>query len=161
MIILWVFALVCSVHATPLVVVFAYTRLDSLRRLIASINGSLPMRAAIDLRICCDVVSSDHDSATANYVRSLYWQRGDYTFFVHGSNVGLTEQWLNCWNGAHDNALLLEDDMQLAPYALQWLTSARDRYRNDSTVIGFSLQRQTNCFHLRDCAQSPSRYRGR
>jgi hypothetical protein len=144
----------CIVHAAPLVVVFAYTRLDSLRRLIESVNGSVPTHTAVDLRICCDVAAGTHDGATANYVRSLHWQRGDYTFLVHKSNVGLTEQWLNCWNGAHDNALLLEDDMQLAPYALQWLTSARERYRNDASVIGFSLQRQTNCFHLRDCAQN-------
>jgi hypothetical protein len=147
-----IFCFVLVFAETPLVVVFTFNnRLQSLQRLLHSVSESLPLVDPIDLHICCDDDANHSNRASVLFLESFIWKRGYFSFKVHEKNVGLTEQWLNCWDPQRDNrsnVVLLEDDLELSPHALSWLVSARARYEQDDSIIGFSFQRQTNCYHL-------------
>jgi hypothetical protein len=153
--ILMMFLVIVNALDGHLVIVFTFKRVDSLRRLVDSVAAS-NCSDRISLHICCDRDVNGIHEPTRLYLQTLQWRRGDYSFKLLERNVGLTLQWLNC--GAdlfdrYDNTVLLEDDLELSPFALAWLLSARRRYANDPDVIGYSLQRQVNCFHLKDCRQ--------
>lgn len=125
----------------------------SLARLVESINGSQPENLRINLHFCVDITLNwiTGHPATLDYIKSLYWPRGSVSYRVWASPMSVVGQWLNCWDTEWNRTVILEDDLELAPYALAWLDDAQDRLRNDNSIIGFSLQRQTNCFHTTLC----------
>jgi hypothetical protein len=120
------------------------------------VQHSQPLNDTINLRICCDVPASPDAAsiATSTFVRNFTWHRGSFTFVVHTKPQGLTAQWIDCWEpkSKKEAAIILEDDIEVSPFAFKWLDDARVSHADDDDVIGLSLQRQTNCFHT-ECEQ--------
>lgn len=147
--------LLVELHALPRVVVLTKNSLRPLARLLDSVTRSEPLVQRIDLHICCDVPLHDDIYATEvqTYVKQVRWKRGMYSFAIAPRPRGLATQWLHCANGtnAYERFVIIEDNIEISKYALSWIDSAYTAYANDSSVIGFSLQRQTNCFHS-DCS---------
>lgn len=145
-----------ALHALPRAVVLTRNRMKSLLRLLVSIEQSQPTDARIDLHICCDASSSAlverETRDVARYVTQLQWQRGEYSYTIAKTPQRLTGQWINC-APVDERSVILEDDIEIAPYALKWLDDVYAAYADDATIAGFSLQRQTNCFHTRCASQ--------
>lgn len=147
-----VLLLVVCADALPSVTVLTKNRPRSLARVVESVRDSEPRDAPIDLHICCDVPDYYERAAedVRTYIANLRWTRGTYTYEIANTPQRLTKQWLGC--AVAERAAILEDDIEIAPYALRWLEDAYSAYAADDEVAGFSLQRQTNCFHDA-CAQ--------
>lgn len=145
---------VVTLHALPRAIVLTRNRMKSLLRLLVSIEQSQPVDERVDLHICCDASSSalvDRETRdVARYVAQLQWRRGAYSYTIATSPQRLTGQWIGC-APVDNRSVILEDDIEIAPYALRWLDEAYTAYAGDASIAGFSLQRQTNCFHTR-CA---------
>jgi hypothetical protein len=69
-------------------------------------------------------------------------------------HMGLRGQWLDAWHASipggltestEEIGLILEDDMQLSPFAWRWLKAAYAAYGQDRRVAGFTVQRATLC----------------
>jgi hypothetical protein len=154
-----ILAQLCVCEELPIVtaVILTYARPKSLARVIKSVAASNPPELRIDLHICSD----HHDNGLANkdfketrdIIDKLDWKRGLYSAQLLTKRAGLAAQWLNCVPPRDENMVILEDDVEIAPSAFQWLIAVRRRYTNDKSVIGFSLQRQNNCFHSKCAGQ--------
>ena len=140
---------VCSTEAALdlQIKVLAYKRPHSLLRLLSSLNTLETNGSAIDVDIIIDhpVNSAErtHESNQLVYKISTDWA------WTHGKKnvvrkvgwVGLQKQWFECHIPHHrdDWALILEDDVEISPYAYQWLVRAIITYGNRSDVAGISL----------------------
>jgi FkbM family methyltransferase len=137
----------------PKFVVLTYNRLASLKRLLASLEKVEPKGETIDLRVCIDKPAGKSDEAsvkaTVDFVKEYNWPRGKKEMFQHATNVGVVGQWLRCWEpkSLAETAILLEDDIEVSAQAYRWVVYEQHRYKAANDVAGFSLQRQTNCFH--------------
>jgi hypothetical protein len=134
-----------------LAIILTKDRRSSLERLLTSVNESQPTTMTIDLHVCCDVPSEDDTQA---YLINLNWISGSYTHDRADAFGGVVKQWTTCWNALssddvmaqRDDVVILEDDLELAPYALKWLFDARKRHAADDTIGAFSLKEQRRVF---------------
>ena len=132
------------------VIILTQRRIESFRRLLDSVNVAADhLSGAVNLYISCDVSSSNEirevlDSTVAE------WRHGTAKVSYATQRLSVVGQWFGCWDGAGrpERFVILEDDLELSPFALSWLTGAYDRYPD---AVGFSLQRQTNCFDMEHC----------
>ena len=139
-----------AVAQTVDVYVFTMNRLASLRRLVDSIQKSEPPSLLINLNICIDKPRTGDNQAVRSFAKTLSWKRGTKTVKEHQENVNVIGQWLNCWDpsvGNKEFVAMLEDDLVVSKHALAWLVKTHAKYKSQPDVIGYSLQRQTNCFH--------------
>jgi len=125
--------------------VITHRRTQSLKRLLGSAAAaSRSLGQRVDLH-----VSVDHSPPPpmVHCLGDYEWPYGTFKYTVARARRGLAGQWLECWDDADrpQRFVILEDDLELSVYALEWLVDAEERYA-DRPVAGFSLQRQTNCF---------------
>jgi hypothetical protein len=56
--------------------------------------------------------------------------------------VGIYGQWVDCWRpteNSNELAIILEDDVDLSPWAYKWLKAAYDKYHDLPNIGGYSL----------------------
>lgn len=104
----------------------------------------------VNLNFCIDKPRIGNNAQVVNFAKTLSWNRGKKFIKEHKKNVNVIGQWLGCWDPSltdKDFVVMLEDDLVLSKYALEWLIQTNEKYKSQPDVIGYSLQRQTNCFH--------------
>lgn len=144
------------------IVVLAYNRfwsleqsLKTLTRLNESVHCRLPYRCntAVDVRIDrapSGVVSERTRKVAEDFARQ--WSRGPASVHVHSTHAGMERQWIEAWQPRHhynhpvtsdsELALIVEDDVDLSPYALVWLAAAHRHYGRRADISGYTLQMQ-------------------
>jgi hypothetical protein len=141
------------------------TRVQSLTRLLYSLCVLVSEGDRIDVDVWLDVppgatatgaiavrreLARDVEQLAANGT----YRHGRIRAHVWEHHVGLRGQWLEAWHrsipggltdATSEIGLILEDDLELSPFAWRWLKAAYAAYGEDRRVAGFSLQRLELC----------------
>ncbi len=124
----------------PVIVVVAYNRVKSIRRLLTSLEIAKygEFDGQIKLIISIDYSGSDK---VLKEVKQFKWTHGDLQIIEHKENLGLRKHILKCGDlvTLHDSIILLEDDLFVAPSFYKYAVSALTYYEEDESVGGISL----------------------
>lgn len=123
----------------PAIVVAAYNRLDSLKRLIGSL-----MKGKYNVENIPLIISIDYHKdnlSLIEYANSIVWVHGEILIITHEQNLGLRKHILKCGDlvNKYENIILLEDDLFLSPYFYQFCLEAMQFYQCETHVAGVSL----------------------
>ena len=133
----------------PAIVVAAYDRPDSLRRLLGTlVVAHYPADGVVPLVISIDKSES---RAVVEVAESFKWQYGPYRVIEHPRNLGLREHILSCGDLAYDygSVILLEDDLMVSPAFYCYTQDALAFYENDPRIAGVSLYTHAQVPYLR------------
>ena len=120
-------------------------RVKSLQRLLDSIEASSYENETVRLIIKIDLDTSNtlHE-ATKELADSFNFSHGPKQVIIATAHQGLRAAWLNAWkpNGTDKCAIILEDDIEVAPIWYTYLKDAWAVYQSSPIVGGISLNRQ-------------------
>lgn len=126
----------------PVIVVVAYNRVKSIRRLLTSLaiasyeefEGEIKLIVSIDYSGSNEVLSE---------VQRFKWAHGDFQIIKHKKNLGLKQHVIKCGDltKLYGSIILLEDDLFVAPGFYKYAVSALMFYAKEKYVGGISLYR--------------------
>jgi len=151
--------------ALRLVVITGGTRVDSLYRLLESLCNLKSDGDRLDLDVWIDVtedVPPESELREKRLMAADIVTLGTNGTYGHGvvrahiwdTHMGLRGQWLEAWHASipggltettKEIGLILEDDLQLSPFAWRWMKAAYAAYGQDPRVAGFTVQRASLC----------------
>lgn len=122
--------------------VICYNRKTELIKLI---NCLLKIKTdeKIDLIISIDFSA---DQFVINEVAtSINWPFGEHKIILHNNNLGLKKHVLSCGDlsDGYDGLVLLEDDLIISPYLIEFVTSSLEKSYLDGAIAGVSLYSYT------------------
>ena len=125
------------------IIVLVYNRSDSFYKTLNSIS-KLKMdgdTASVDIWI--DRSSSHKVSRrTMQVAKAFRWHGGPVRLHVQLEHAGIYGQWIDSWRPrkhSKELGVILEDDVDLSPYAYQWLKRAYSFYADRDDIGGISL----------------------
>lgn len=120
------------------IVVIAYNRLDSLRRLLSSLDSAYYDQDTVPLIISID--KSDTNSIE-EYANSYQWDFGEKKVLTYTENLGLRKHVLKCGEllDTYDALIVLEDDIIVAPSFYLYSKDTVTFYEKDNNIAGISL----------------------
>lgn len=126
------------------IVVIAFNRLDSIKRLLGSLNNvKFPKESNITLHISIDKdkKGSKQNQEVIEYAKKFYWQFGNKVVDVKRENMGLKKHILECGNltKKYENIIVLEDDVVVLPLVYKYAEQIINYYRDDMRIAGFGL----------------------
>ena len=119
------------------IVTVAYNRIDSLKRLLSSLEKAFYDRD-VDLIISIDKSNTDKVELFAdNYI----WNYGKKIVDKHDVNFGLRKHMLSLgkWFDSYDALVVLEDDVVVAPSFYTYASQCVAKYKDNSNIAGISL----------------------
>ena len=136
----------CTNSPQARLIVLTMERQASLSRLLKSAEQARYGGACIDMDIWIDKRSEDRPLHRGVIETSLSfeWPHGTKRVHMRVQPGGLTRQWIWTWDMSKNGkefAVILEDDLELAPAWYEWLVEAQRRYGAEKDVAGFTLQR--------------------
>lgn len=122
------------------IVVVGYNRLDSLKRLLSSLEQSQYDGDTIPLVISIDASGNEE---LYNFVKEYNWIYGPCYVNIQTQRLGLKKHILQCGNLTRffKSIVLLEDDIVVSPYFYKYVKTAVEYYSSDKTVAQISLYR--------------------
>lgn len=120
------------------IVAIAYNRIDSIRRLINSLQGADYEYDSVSLIISID--KSDTE-VVENYADAVIWNNGEKRVIKHKENLGLRKHILSIgkYLNEFDAIIVFEDDIIVSPNYYLFAKSAVERYKDNSQIAGISL----------------------
>lgn len=121
------------------VVAVAYNRVDSLSRLISSLERSYyPEDKNVTLIVSIDKSNTD---VVEKYAESYHWPYGDKIIDKHEKNLGLREHMLSLgkWFEKFDAIVVLEDDIVVSPNFYTYTCQSVEKYYCSEVIAGISL----------------------
>ncbi len=122
----------------PAIVVIAFNREKSLRRLLKSLAEANYPSSTITLHISID---ASENNAIKDIADAFEWKHGEKVIDLKSENLGLLKHILQC--GAlttiYDSIVVLEDDVVVAPNFYNYTVRANDFYAKDQKIAGVSL----------------------
>jgi hypothetical protein len=121
------------------VILFAYNRPRHLAQTVASLLAN-PESVSTHLTIYCDAPKRPEHSAAVEEVRHYVESVSGFasvTRVYRQQNLGLARSIIDGVTQtlrAHDSVIVLEDDLELSPFFLQYMNSGLDCYRHDEQV---------------------------
>ncbi len=122
----------------PAIVVVAFNRSASLRRLLSSLEkahypGKTPLVISIDH------APDNHD--VYDCASDFHWPYGRKEIIYHRENKGLKAHILSCSDLAnvYGSVIILEDDLYVSPYFYRYASAALNYYADDERIAGISL----------------------
>ena len=146
------------------IVVLTMNRLESLKRLLASLSVAHYEEDRIDLVIRIDRHEHEQqlNGGIIDYLEkggdhgggsSFQWPHGHLLVTLSDTQRGLAGSWFDAWTPSSEEQrqrhfIILEDDIEVSPHWYYWVSNAWKTYRANShyyhdTIAGISLQRQT------------------
>ncbi|KAK2142550.1 hypothetical protein LSH36_940g01036 [Paralvinella palmiformis] len=146
------------------IIVMTFSRSESLRKLLLSLN-KLEMdghKASLEIWVDKKRDGDRHnivDDLTLQIAQSFSWSRGQTRVHIHKKHVGIYGQWLDTWRpdrGGKELALFLEDDITVSPFAYRWLKAVHQKYGSRNDIAGYTLQsEQVKTAHIRRSINRP------
>lgn len=126
-------------NVKPVIVVVAYKRLHTLKRLLHSIENAVFKVDSVTLIISIDYHPENND--VIECARAFQWVHGDKIVKTHKENMGLHRHIIECgdYSIEYGAAIILEDDEIVAPYFYEYTRLAHDFYCTDERIAGISL----------------------
>ncbi|GAA0077115.1 hypothetical protein UT300005_14930 [Clostridium sp. CTA-5] len=120
------------------IVIIAFNRLDSLKRLLSSISLAEYAQKA-NLIISIDKGNDNQD--VLEYSNKFIWNNGEKIVIYQSENLGLRKHVLKCGDLTYKygNIIMLEDDLFVAPGFYNFAQSAIKYYENNDKIAGISL----------------------
>lgn len=118
--------------------IIAYNRVDSLKRILNSIDNSFFGKDEPDLVISVDRSDTDAVEIVAD---EFIWKYGKKNVIKHETNLGLRKHVLSCGNllKQYDALIVLEDDIIVSKNFYQYSKECCEKYKNDERIAGISL----------------------
>ncbi|MFW5700074.1 MAG: hypothetical protein ACOCWM_00155 [Cyclobacteriaceae bacterium] len=127
-----------STKHNPVIVVVAYNRLNSIKRLLGSLKkGNYPYNTKL-------VISIDYapgNSPVVEYAREYEWEAGDKKVIVHPSNIGLRNHIISCGDFSleYGSVIILEDDLYVSPHFYSYAQQVMEFYSAEPNIGGIAL----------------------
>ncbi|MEL6306294.1 MAG: glycosyltransferase family A protein, partial [Bacteroidota bacterium] len=120
---------------TPAIIVVAYNRPKSLKRLLASISEASYPSNKITLIISIDFSESNQD--VVSIAENFEWQHGEKKVVVQPVNLGLKKHIVQCgdFTETYGEIIVLEDDLYVSPNFYQY-TSQALHFSVDKDYVG-------------------------
>ncbi len=134
----------------PAIVVIAYDRADSLKRLLGSLDGAFyPKDCGVDLIISID---KGNNGDVIRESESFDWKYGEKRIIKHETNLGLKAHVLECGDHVHEygSLIMLEDDLMVSGDFYNYVSAALEFTRDDEKVGGISLYDHLLNVHVRE-----------
>lgn len=125
----------------PVIVIAAYSRANSLNRLLSSIENAKFPSNDIKIIISLDGGASAEVLAVAKRFKFL---NGNVEIVTREKNIGLRSHILWCGDQSllYGSVIVLEDDLYVDPYFYIYSEAALDFYKEDEVVAGVALYSQ-------------------
>ncbi len=128
-------------NCTPAIVIVAYNRPDSLKRLLGSVSEIKYLEAFGEIPL---IVSIDHHPDNQDVVKiaeDFVWEYGKKEIIIYKNNLGLRKHILQCGDltEKYESVIILEDDLFVSPYFYQYACKALNFFDDDYGVGGVSL----------------------
>lgn len=135
----------------PAIVVVAYNREKSLRRLLHSISKAIYPDEKITLIISIDYWKDDNPCYLA--ADQFQWKQGEKIVLKRDSNLGLRRHMLECGDlsALYEAVILLEDDVTVSSQFYHYAVEACNYYSEKEEVVGIGLYTH----HFNGYAQYP------
>jgi GNT-I family len=127
---------------TTAIVVLAFNRPDALARLLSSLDRAYyPSQTSVPLVISLDQGSSPSARASAAVAHGFEWRFGSKLVIEHPDHLGVARHFRTVGDLTREYgaAILLEDDLTVAPPFYQYATQVLDAYADDPRIAGFCL----------------------
>lgn len=120
------------------VLIIGYNRIDSLKRLLSSVQNAIYNNEEVDLIFSIDYSGTD---IVSDYVKSIEWSHGNIIYRLFDERQGLKKHILSCGTFLRDYEFLviLEDDVIVAPLYYIYAKEAANFYKKDDRIAGISL----------------------
>ncbi|MEM6864174.1 MAG: glycosyltransferase family A protein [Bacteroidota bacterium] len=134
---------------TPVVVV-AYNRERSLKRLLKSLERADYPNVGVELLISIDYAT--HNQHILKIAEDFSWRHGKKTIIYQKENLGLRQHIIKCGNLSlsYGSVIVLEDDLFVSPNFYNYAISALEFSENLPEVGGISLYNHKLNVHTRD-----------
>lgn len=121
------------------VVVVAFNRARSLKRLLGSLNDAIYTVDDVPLIISIDKGDSNQDVLAV--AESFVWEHGEKKVVYQETNLKLRRHVLQCGDYAlkYGNVIVLEDDLYVSKYFYQYAESALKFTQDNNRIGGISL----------------------
>lgn len=121
------------------IVIVLYNRIDSAKRLLESIKRITNVIDNVDLILSID--KSDKEEEMILLTDNLTWKYGKIYIRTFPENQGLKKHILKCgeYTTEYDGVIILEDDLIVSPYIVQFATDALNYYGDMEEIAGISL----------------------
>ncbi|PCE62605.1 glycosyltransferase [Sediminicola luteus] len=123
----------------PAIIVVAYNRPNSLKRLLKSLDRGHYPSESISLIISIDY--SDTNQIVIDFANQYKWAYGEKEVITHSKNLGLRKHIIKCGNLSekYGSIIVLEDDLYVSPNFYFYSTKALEFTNNQSNISGVSL----------------------
>jgi hypothetical protein len=117
--------------------ILAFRRPASLVRLLQSLSrAAYDEQDKLDVDIFVDFDDSEERMQVVEVAKNWTWAIGQKTVHVRKAWVGLRKQWLECYQDVSRRAVILEDDVEVSPFYMQWLRRAAAAYGKRQDLAG-------------------------
>ena len=123
----------------PVIVIAAYRRSHSLKRLLHSVENAVYKQNDVTL-----IISIDHHADNGDVIRcaeEFHWTHGNKIIKTHEKNLGLRRHLIECGDYAleYGAVIILEDDVLVSPAFYEYAKAAHNYYDTDERIAGISL----------------------
>ncbi len=127
------------ISQTLAIVVVAYNRCNSLKRLLGSVSNIKTLHTNIPLIISIDFNGENQD--VIEVANTFQWKYGKKEVLTHKTKLGLKNHILKCGNltRIYDAVIILEDDLFVSPFFYDYTFSCMEFYKAEDNVAGVSL----------------------
>jgi len=125
------------------IVVLAWQRPISLKRLLSSLLKADYQGDAVDLEIRVDGGEGKEHERTIVIARGMEWDFGEVNVFLAPKNFGLAASWMKAWSpeSEDEHAIILEDDNVVSKHFYRYVKTMFENYGDRPEVAGVTLQR--------------------
>lgn len=122
----------------PAIVIIAYNRDQSLKRLLKSLALGIYPSEKVTLHISIDASDNPKVKELAD---GFEWKFGEKIIDLKSENLGLLKHVLSCGQltEKYESVIVLEDDLVVAPGFYQYAQKANEFYAVDDKIAGISL----------------------
>lgn len=120
------------------IVTIAYNRIDSIKRLLSSLENASYKDSDVSLIISIDKSNTD---VVEKYADSYVWPYGEKRVIKHSENLGLRRHILSIGGFLEEfeSIIVLEDDLIVSPHFYLYAKSAVEKYYDNDSIAGISL----------------------
>lgn len=124
---------------SPAIVVVAFNRPKSLKRILASLANS---RKAEGARLIISIDNNEPENLPIlDIARNFEWPFGEKEVIYQPARLGLRNHIIKCGDltEKYGSVIILEDDLFVSPYFYDYAVQALEYYDNDDKIGGISL----------------------
>lgn len=137
----------------PAIIVIAYNRIDSLNRLLHSIESAdYPKDTDVKLIISIDRAKDNSNVNVKEAAEKFLWSHGDKQVVYREENYGLKKHVLTCggYSNEYGSVILLEDDLYVSPSYYLYARATLDFSEGKDKIGGISLYDHRLNVHVRE-----------